>query len=198
MGLILKDSGQGEYKLVPAGTHIGVCDMIVDVGLQHTTHAGEPKIQHKVYIRWELPNERLEDGRPMTVGCLYTMSFGRNAYLRRDLEAWRGRAFTAEELAGFDLTSVAGKACQVVVTHSDDGQWANVKGLAGIPKGMEHPKAENPIIIFDVDNPHNLDDLPPWLQKKYAERAISGGNVPVHAPNETPHSALDIDDSIPF
>lgn len=199
MSLTAKDSGGGDFKLVPPGTHIGVCNMIADIGLQETVWAGEAKVQPKVYIRWEIPGERTDDDRPLVIGCLYTNSLGKKAYLRRDLEAWRGRAFTHDELLGFDLTNIAGRACQINVIHSEDGQWANVSGLAGMPKGMDHPKAENPIILFDSDNPHNLDELPAWLQEKYNNR-VQSTPVDQRTRIEMPETGavLDMSDEIPF
>ncbi|GEM_PF-4521665 len=51
--------------------------------------------------------------------------------LRRDLENWRGRPFTREELRGFDLFKVLGTACQLMVTHTSQGEetYANVTAV---------------------------------------------------------------------
>jgi len=35
----------------------------------------------------------------------YTMSLGEQSTLRKDLESWRGKKFTPEELQGFDLNA---------------------------------------------------------------------------------------------
>ena len=69
----------------------------------------------------------------------YTLSLHENAALRRDLQSWRGRAFTETELAGFDLKTVLGVPCMITLVHSPDGKYANIQAVAGLPKGMEAP-----------------------------------------------------------
>jgi len=150
--------------------------MVVDLGMQKTEWKGVESLKHQVYIRWETPQERIEyekDGEPvegpLCIGKTYTVSLGDKANLRKDLEGWRGRAFTADELNGFDLFNVLGVACQVTVTHrqAQNGKtYANVTGVTGIPKGMEHPKAENPLIKYTSDEADQFDALPKWLQEK--------------------------------
>ena len=59
------NSGGFERQVVPSGSHIAVCDMVVDLGIQEGSTL-YPKARRKVYIRWELPNERVhfeKDGR---------------------------------------------------------------------------------------------------------------------------------------
>ena len=201
MALITKETGDSDFTIVPEGTHLAMCNMIVDLGLQRTTYQGDEKIKPQIYIRWELPSERITykvDGQeregPMTIGSVYTNSLGKKAYLRRDLEAWRGRAFTSEELQGFDLTTILGKPCQVTVTHreSNGKTYANVTGVAGWPKGMEPPReTENKLVSYDADLSPDLgfDDLPEWLQRKIGERVQERATQPQDDV---------IDDSIPF
>ncbi len=199
MALTVTDKGGMEFKQVPQGTHIAVCDMVVDLGIQPSGYG--PK--HKVYIRWELPNERVEwtdkdnvehEG-PMSIGNFYTASLSEKAILRKDLEGWRGRAFTKEELAGFDLFNVLGVACQVSVTHNTEGvkTYANVTAVAGIPKGMERPKAQNPLLKYGPDDLSQYNDLPEWLRKKI-DAQIKSELVP-QGPAPT---GPDFDDDIPF
>lgn len=81
----------------------------------------------------------MEDGRPFTVRKIYTASLHEKSNLHKDLKAWRGRPFTAEELAGFDLEKVLGAPCQVLVQHTEkDGSvWANV---AAVMKAAPGPR----------------------------------------------------------
>ena len=164
MPLNVSDKG-GSFTPVPQGTHVAVCNMIVDLGMQETPFGNK----HQLYVRWELPNERLEYGEekkdgPMVVGKFYTASLNEKANLRHDLEAWRGRAFTGEELAEFDVFTVLGIPCQLTVTHNDAGK-AKVAGVTGIPKGMDKPKAENPLVKYSEPGDESQWDLvPKWLQ----------------------------------
>lgn len=207
MPLVAKDTGGGsDFTPVPEGTHLAVCNMVVDLGLQETTYQGEPKIKHQCFIRWELPNERIEyndkqgqrQNGPMSIGKTYTLSLGEKANLRKDLEAWRGRAFTKEELAGFDLFKLAGVPCQVSVVHEEkNGKvYANIRGVAGWPKGMPKPdKTESDILKYSPDESERYNDLPQWLRDKL-EKQIDQGSPPDDPRPTNGHA--DLDDPIPF
>ena len=59
----------------------------------------------------------LADGKPFLISRRYSLSLHEKSSLRRDLESWRGRAFTQEELRGFDLEVLIGVGCLVSVVH---------------------------------------------------------------------------------
>jgi hypothetical protein len=40
---------------------------------------------------------------------------------------WRGRAFTEEELKGFDIRKVLGAPASIMITHSKDGKYENIE-----------------------------------------------------------------------
>src|ERR1700743_3838249 len=97
MAIMATDSGGGgDFSPVPAGTHFAVCDQVVDLGKQRIVSQmyGE-SIKHQVYIRWQIPAERVEwefEGQkkegPAVIGKTYTVSLGDKANLRKDLQAW--------------------------------------------------------------------------------------------------------------
>jgi hypothetical protein len=175
MPLNIRNTGAKDFKKVPAGIHAAVCNMVVDCGIQP---GGRFKPRHQVYIRWEIPSERVEwtdrhgtshEG-PMNIGKFYTASLAEKAALRRDLENWRGRPFTREELAGFDLFKILGTACQLMVAHSTQGSetYANVTGVMGFPRDMQKPKAEHSLVKYSPEEPGQFDLLPQWLRDKVA------------------------------
>ena len=177
MGLIAKDTGSdNDFTPVPQGTHLAICNMVVDLGLQETTYNNETKVKHQCFVRWELPHERIEwevDGQkkegPMSIGKTYTLSLADKANLRKDLEAWRGKAFTPDELDGFDLFNLLGVGCQVIVTHKtrETRTYANVTGVASWPKGMPRPQVtENPILKYAEDAQADFEKLPEWIRNK--------------------------------
>lgn len=166
MALIVTDTGGGDFKLVPQGTHIAVCFLVADIGMQATNFG--PK--HKIIIGWELPQETIEvDGveKPMIIYQNYTASLSEKANLRQDLESWRGRAFSPQELAGFDLFNILGQPCMVSVIHNESGQktYANVQTVTSLPKGMEKPKATR-TLKYAEDDTDQWESLPEWIQKK--------------------------------
>jgi len=164
----------GDFKRLPAGTHIAVCNLVADVGLQPGSQA-YPKPKRKVYIRFEVPAERVEyekDGvaheGPQTIGSFFTASMNEKAVLRKALEGWRGRAFTDEEAADFDVAAILGKACMLsVVEDTYNGKtYSNIASISALPKGTAAPKAENPLLYYADDKRDQYDSLPEWLRKK--------------------------------
>lgn len=211
MPLMAKDTGGGgDYTPVPEGTHLAICNMVVDLGLQETTYLGNATTKHQCYIRWELPHERLKwqdrDGNeregPMSIGKTYTLSLSDKANLRKDLETWRGKAFTEQELDGFDLFNLLVKGCQVTVVHAhkEGKTYANVRGIAGWPKGVPIPQTtENSVLKYSDDTREDHDDLPDWIREKIAKQVFPDHKVNQPGdPGATPDDTHDLDDEIPF
>ena len=154
MGLVAKDSGGGDYTPVPQGTHPAVCCAVIDLGTQRSDLYD--KWQQKVLLGWEVDADPARtDGLPHTVWRRFTLSLHQKAGLRAVLEAWRGRQFTPEELAGFNLEAIAGTGCLVTVTHveREGKKFSNVAGVSALPKGLTAPAATKPPTIFRVDEP---------------------------------------------
>lgn len=153
MSLTASDKGNTDFAITPEGQYVARCFKIIDMGTQTTTGMYGVKDQHKVMITWELldDNVKMEDGKPFAVSQFYTVSLHEKAKLRADLEAWRGKKFTPEELEGFDISSVIGAYCMLQVVHSEDGKYANVQTIMAY-KGPK-PKPVNPNVVFDIDNP---------------------------------------------
>jgi hypothetical protein len=81
-------------------------------------------------IVWEI-DKSMADGRPFLVRKRFTASLHEKSNLHRDLKSWRGRAFTPQELAGFDIENVLGASCQLLISHTErDGTtFANVAAV---------------------------------------------------------------------
>lgn len=193
-----------DFKRVPAGSHIAVCNLIADCGMQPGSQL-YPNPKHKLYVRFEIPAERVEyekDGQtiegPMTIGSFYTASMNEKATLRKHLESWRGRSFTDEEAAQFDVSAILGKACMLSVVHSEAGgkTYANIASIGAMPKGVPIPKAENPLLYYDDSSPAvDLDKLPKWLQDKINGQLT--GEAPPTTPPQPDQGGF-TDDDIPF
>lgn len=172
MATYASDSGGGNYDPVPEGSHLAVCDMFADMGLQDSRFGAK----HKIYLRWQIPSLRVsyeKDGvkteAPMTIGATYTLSLSEKSNLRPMLQSWRGRAFTPEELKKFDVTTVVGHPCMITVTHEPKdggGVYANVGVVAKLPPGVPPPVMEGETVIYDADNLDSFEKLRPWLQDK--------------------------------
>jgi hypothetical protein len=200
--------GGGDFKRAPSGSHISVCNLVADCGLQPGSQAF-PKPKRKLYIRFEIPSERIEyekDGKthegPMTIGSFYSASMNEKATLRKHLEGWRGKAFSDEQAEQFDVSAIAGKACMLSVIESDSGgkTYSNIASISALPKGITVPQAENELLVYVPDDDGRFSSsvfakLPQWLQEK-----IDAQLKPVAKPqaHETSADSDFIDDDIPF
>jgi hypothetical protein len=152
----------GNFEPAPAGTHIGICYRVIDLGTQETTYNGEKKSARRVLISWELPNEKMADGKPFTISNTYTWSMHEKATLRKHLEAWRGQAFTDADFRGptaFDVRNILGKACTLVVVHAQKGDrtYANVTSVGKAMKGAATPALVNGTVYLWL-HPERFDD----------------------------------------
>lgn len=168
MPLMASANDSKTFTPAPAGVHTAVCVDVIDLGLVKSAFpdekTGADKWQHKVNVVWQI-DEKRDDGKRFQLYKRYTLSLHEKAALRHDLESWRGRPFTFDELAGFDVEKLVGANCLVNVQHkkSADGTrtYANVVAIMPLAKGM--PKLamldyERPVPKTEQAQP---DDAPP-------------------------------------
>ena len=184
MALTLSETSKNTERQLPeAGASTGVLFSLVDLGTQKVTWDGEDKWTPKLRLAFELPDqviegEVVENGKttkvtkPMVVSIELTRSLGERATLRKLLEQWRGQAFTAKELASFNLKNLLGKACLLTLVHktSQAGrQYCAIQGMAKLPKGMKAPATtQNGQVFYEIEQGEGgqFGELPEWLQEK--------------------------------
>lgn len=193
-------NGGGDFKRAPSGSHVAVCNLVADCGLQP---GFEGKPQRKIYVRFEIPDERVEyekDGKqvegPLTIGSFYTASMNEKATLRKHLEGWRGKSFTDDEAAQFDVSKLLGQACMLSVIEKESGGkvYSNISGMSKLPKSVTAPAAENPLLYFDQESGQSeYEALPKWLREK-----IDGQIRPAKPAATESHAAPDDFGDVPF
>lgn len=166
MGLIAKETVNSDFKPVPAGLHLARCCRLIDLGTQRIVDQYGERDRHKINVAWEVFGDD-ENGQPlivkmtegdfpMIISKTYTMSLSANAILRRDLIAWRGRDFNADELKGFNLRDIIGKFCMLNVTRAEyDGKtFSRVEGITPVPAMLKSnlPAPVHQNLVFDFDN----------------------------------------------
>ena len=208
MALNYPASGGGDFKQLPAGNHLAVCDIVADLGIQPGNDL-YPKSKPQVYIRFEVPSERIEwekDGKkmegPAIIGRIFTASMHEKAGLRIFLESWRGRKFNDEEASNFDVSAILGKACMLnAVENLKDGKVrVKIGNVSPLPKGFTAPGAELALVLYSEEDRGNLDKLQPWLQEKIKTQILlqhtpEPGN---DGPECTDGDVLITDADIPF
>lgn len=165
MSFIVEDTG-GNFERCPAGMHLGRCYRIVDLGTQKSEYMGQVKYLHKIMVGWEIHGTddagkpiKMKDGRPFAIFKNYTLSWSEKANLRLDLQSWRGKAFTQEEMRKFDLKNVLGAWCMlnIIERAGQNGKtYSNVDNVAPVPAMIKQnglPEAVNPNEIFNLQNP---------------------------------------------
>jgi len=209
MSFIVEQNTESNFKPVPAGSHLGRCWRIIDLGSQKVEYMGETKVQRKIMIGWELFGEdddgaplKTDDGKPMSIFKQYTLSWSENANLRKDLQAWRGKPWTDAEANRFDLKTVLGAFCMlnVIVTNKNGKTYSNVGGISPVPAMMKSaglPNGVNKTQLFTIADPDMdvFDSLSNHIKQKIegSPEWQSRGNKPA------PSTGFDdMEDEIPF
>ena len=157
------NSDRKQFQIAPAGTHLARLYRIIDLGTQMREYEGKVTMSRKGKFFFELHGDDADgkpltttDGKPLIQSKEYTVSLNEKANLRRDLEAWRGKAFTEEELKGFDPKNILGHFCMVNISHRQKGDmtYADLKGVSSVPniyKKQGLPEGINTTMLFTLD-----------------------------------------------
>lgn len=166
MGFIVEEKG-GIFEACPSGMHLSRCYRIVDLGTQKSEYLGQVKYLHKIMLGWEIHTTkddgtplRMRDGRPFAMFKNYTLSWSEKANLRLDLQSWRGKPFTQEEMRRFDLETILGAWCllNVIERPGKDGKtYVNIDTVTPVPQMMKKsglPEGVNSIEMFNLETPN--------------------------------------------
>ena len=212
MALIAKESGGGTFTPVPPGMYLARCYRIVDLGTQKSEYLGQVKNLPKVMLQFEVHGEDdagnplvTSKNEPMSISKNFTLSLAEKATLRKDLQTWRGKEFTPEELRGFQIDNVLGAWAMIAITKAmgnNGKEYTNIANINSVPKAMKAnlPDGHNKCAAFYIEDPDmdlfetfsdnlraKIEQSPEWQDrsgKKPQSSAKSGFD--------------DMDDDIPF
>lgn len=205
-------SAGGDSELPPEGVYLARCYKMVDIGTQTEQSQFGTKENRKIYLYWELlqtadgEKVAMESGDPFSIFNSYKLSMHPKANLRKHLDSWRGKKFTDEEAAEFDITKLLDKFCLLQITHSQskDGQktYANVDGIMTTKKKVD---GVNEISSFSIENPDMdvFNDLPDWMQEKienapeWSETEEEAAPAAAETKEKKATDEIDVDD-VPF
>jgi hypothetical protein len=170
MGLIAKNEGI-EYEKLEDGVYTAVSSMLIDLGVQNNERF--EKKQRKFIIVWQILGQTIEingEEKPRVISKEYTLSLNEKSKLRADLQAWRGKAFTPEELNGFDLVNILNKACQlqIITEEKNNKPHTNIASIMAMPKGMQVAGTDDTVYFntYEPDTFNNFGKIPKWIQDK--------------------------------
>lgn len=160
------ESGGSNFELAPTGMHLARCYRIIDVGTQRSEYKGEVQHIHKLMLGWEIHGKDddgkplvMKDGRPFAMFKNYSLSWSEKANLRIDLQSWRGKPFSQEEMRRFDLKNVLDAWCMINVIEKqgvDGKMYVNVGSVTPVPAMIKQaglPTGINKNEIFNLSTP---------------------------------------------
>jgi hypothetical protein len=129
-----------DFVPAPEGLHYAVCADVVGLGIVKTSWQGQESLKDKVRLVWQTEDKMTlgaKAGQPYLISKRYTSSTHPKATLRIHCTSWRGKAFTDEEFALFDIEKLIGVCCQIQITHNVSGgdTYANIMAIVPPPKG---------------------------------------------------------------
>lgn len=182
MSMVAKNNGGSNIPALEAGVYSAIGSMLVDLGIQVSEKFGTK--QRKFRLFWNIVGEEVEingEKHPRMMSKEYSFSLAEKSNLRKDLQAWRGRAFTEEELQGFLLVNILNKGCQLQILNEEKNgkTYNNIAGIVALPKGTKLEELSE-TIVFDIENKttwNNWSKVPNWIQEqiKKAENYENSG-----------------------
>lgn len=181
-------TNEGNFEQPPTGLQQAVCVFVHDIGTQKGDYMGKPTEAHKVIVSWELGEKMTTGdyaGKPFMISKYYTLSLSEKANLRKDLESWRGQAFSETELEGFDVEKLIGANCYLNLVKNDKGKVV-ISAITQLPKGagklvpvntvpsenymkwinreraksVEATQSQTPVHVSEQEQPKQEGDLP--------------------------------------
>lgn len=165
----IKDRARPAIPPVEPGVYIGICVGVIDLGEQYSE--AFKKWSNDVQIIWELVGETVEvDGeqKPRQLSRTFAFSLSAKSNLRKFLGSWNNRQYTDAEFGELDLFDQLGRACQLQVALSEDGQYSNIANVMALPRGVPAPQTETSYVRWDMDawDEEVYQSLPQWVQEK--------------------------------
>lgn len=215
MSLIASDNGGVSIPKLEGGVYTAISSAIIDLGVQTSEKFGNT--QRKFMMIWNILGEEIEfngEKLPRTMSKEYSFSLNEKSTLRKDLQAWRGKTFTEEELKAFNLLNILNKACQlqIILEEKNGKQYNNIASIMALPRGTTINELDNTYYL-DLENAetwNNWSKISNWIQEriKKADNYESSGmsqyveqyesEVNQKQENKSNDFSLDTSDDLPF
>jgi hypothetical protein len=170
--------GESNYTPIPAGNHIARCYSMVELGTLSEVILGQEKQVHKIRLTFELPDElkvfNADKGeQPCVISKEFTLSMNEKSNLRGFLKSWRGKDFTEDEAASFDVTKLLGVPCLLNIIHKPGKKdpsriYDEIASATPLMKNMICPPQVNPNFEFSLQDfdQNRFEALPDFLKDK--------------------------------
>jgi hypothetical protein len=166
------ESGSFTKELITAGAHHAVCCQLHNVG--HQLYKNEVSLSPKAIVIFEVDQKMTGGkmaGQPMVISESFPMFMGESSKLRKMLEGWRGKPYSAEELKNFSIGGIIGRPCTLLIIHEKKKDGTMKAKIAGVLP------AQGPGWVPTYIDP------PEWVMK---EKAAAVPPPPKQAPQAAP------------
>jgi hypothetical protein len=203
MGFVIKqEASQGESKYVKPepGTHVARCVQMIELGTWEDKRWEDSYPKNEIVLGFEFPNIVSEESGPALMWKRVTWSLGERATLRKILKSWRGKDYTASELAhGVDVSAVVGQPCQITVE-----EWVNattgksgvqIGSIAKLMDGVTCPPQVSSTVMWSISDwdQETFDTFADHLK----ERILASDEAKARTASD-PQDKVEASDDIPF
>lgn len=195
---------ESTFKAHPEGQFVGQCVDTINLGEKVQDFPGTiPYLAPTCALVFRTGERNDETGEYIDIAKEYTVSMGEKANLRKDLQQWRGKAYTKEQVEeGVPLEKLTGNHALLTISQRTSGKgrvYANITAIVGIPRQMKD----------GVEKYTDYERAEYWEKKKqeYAEAAgvFRTANPPKQKVKANadgfenfPSALADEDDDLPF
>jgi len=188
----------GSFEPIPVGIHNAMCIGVIGIGEQEFMG----KTKTKVIVFWEMMDLKEEkDGEkvPRVHSEFLTASLGNEEYptaLRKILQGWRGKPFTPEELAGFEMRNIVGVPCVLMMKTKDNGKGTQVAEAMRYSGDKYTPHF--PALFYDPEEHDEavFQKIPEWIRERINRPGAQVAGMTSQP--DTPVTGDIADDNIPF
>lgn len=165
-----------DFEPLAAGDYLARCVTVAYLGLQRSKLEPQKAAKPKIALEFEIQGEFMENGLPLKLMAMFTMSLHKQSSLRPFLETWRGQPFDQSQLATFDVSKLLNVPAKLIIVHKakqSGGVRAVIQTAFKIKpeqKAAVTP-ALSPLLLFDADSPDPavLEQLPKFFQEQIAQ-----------------------------
>ncbi len=174
-----------QYEPPTADIHDAVCCEFIDLGMQKSPYNGEEKHQGVFVFQVAERNEPDAVGKSgrKQVRLWFNMTFGNEAYpskIRKILGSWLGQPLSQVQLRSFQIETLVGKPCRLVVSHGTGREGRTVAKVDNVL-----PPGETELSLEDyspsAERVEKTDPSPPSEQQTAAI-----GDPPVSSEDDIP------------
>lgn len=155
-----------EFAPHPKGPVLARCIHVIDLGEKVSEWQGLTSLKRVLQFVF-YTGVKKENGEPFLLTSKeFTNSMGDKANLRKFLEAWRGAAYTPEQVKKpIDLSRLVGQPCQLTIDHATSKKgrlYATIASISPVlPQVIDHvPKLPVPAL-----------PVPPYITERVAKYA---------------------------